>query len=254
MDEATVDHYLKRIGARRPATPTAAALRDLHRRHLETVPFENLSIHLNEPIDLTEEALTTKIIDRGRGGFCYELNGLFAVLLEALGYRVHRLAASVHTGEGELSPAFDHMALMVELEERYLADVGFGAHTVYPLKLDWPEPQEDPEGTFLVVDGPNGDVDVLKAGEPQYRAEQRPRRLHDFARLAWWHSTSPDSHFRGAPRCSKRTEKGRISIVGNTLIETVGETQTKTTLTAEELPAAYETHFGFTLPRKFTNP
>ncbi len=125
MDDTTVDRYLARIGADRPSAPTSAALRDLHRRHLETVPFENLSIHLNEPVVLTEEALTDKIVTRHRGGFCYELNGLFTALLEALGFAVKRLAASVHTDDGTLTPAFDHMALVVDLEDRYLADVGF---------------------------------------------------------------------------------------------------------------------------------
>lgn len=247
MDDETVDRYLERIGATRPGTPTAAALRDLHRRHLETVPFENLALHLPEPVVLTEAALADKIITRRRGGFCYELNGLFAALLEALGYKVSLLAASVHLPDGTLSPAFDHLALMVELEERWLVDVGFGAHSTYPLRLDWPEPQDDPAGAFLIRDA-GGDVDVLRDGTPQYRAEPRPRRLDDFARPAWWHANSPDSHFAATPRCSRATDTGRISIVGDTLVITEGATRTKTTLTATELPLAYEKHFGFTYP------
>src|SRR5262245_36251920 len=149
MDRDTVTRYLDRIGARHPAGPDAAALRDLHRRHVETVPFENLSIHLREPIELAEDALVDKIVRRGRGGFCYELNGLFAELLAALGYDVSLLAAGVFGRDGSLSPVFDHMALLVTLDERYLVDVGFGAHAVHPLRRDWPEAQEDPAGSFL---------------------------------------------------------------------------------------------------------
>ncbi len=118
MDASTVSRYLDRIGARRPDVPNVSALRELHRRHIEAVPFENLSIHLGEPILLVEEALVDKIVRRGRGGFCYELNGLFAVLLTSLGFDVKLLAASVFGEGGVLTPAFDHLTLLVELDER----------------------------------------------------------------------------------------------------------------------------------------
>ena len=85
LDEPAVTAYLDRIGLQRPAVLDEAALRALHRAHLMTVPFENLSIHLDEPISLTEGDLVSKIVTRRRGGFCYELNGAFALLLEALG-------------------------------------------------------------------------------------------------------------------------------------------------------------------------
>lgn len=251
MDPDTVDRYLDRIGAGRPAAPSPAALRELHRRHLEAVPFENLSIHLGELIVLTEEALTDKVVRRGRGGFCYELNGLFAALLTALGFDVELLAASVFNGDGTLSPAFDHLALRVAVSgERYLADVGFGAHAVHPLRLDWPEAQEDPAGSFLVLDAPDGEVDVLMDGVRAYRAEPKPRRLVDFARPCWWHATSPDSHFRSVARCSRATATGRVSIVGDRLLETVHGERTETVLATDaEVLAAYEKHFGVLLPR-----
>lgn len=250
MDFDTVTRYLDRIGARLPAEPSVAVLRDLHRRHVTAVPFENLSLHLGEPVVLTEDALVDKVVRRGRGGMCYELNGVFAALLTALGFDVQLLAASVFGADGTLTPAFDHLALRVELDERYLVDVGFGAHSVYPLRLDWPEPQEDPDGSFLVLDAPGGDVDVLRDGVPQYRVEPRPRRLADFARPCWWHATSPESHFREAPRCSRRTETGRVTIAGNRLLETVHGERTETVLdTDADALAAYEKHFGIQLPR-----
>jgi N-hydroxyarylamine O-acetyltransferase len=114
------------------------ALRDLHRLHQVAVPFENLSIHLDEPISLNEADLVDKIVTRRRGGFCYELNGTFALLLEALGFGVTRAAARVHMG-GRFGPPFDHLALIVQPDvgtARWLADVGFGNHGVYPLRLD----------------------------------------------------------------------------------------------------------------------
>jgi N-hydroxyarylamine O-acetyltransferase len=250
MERDTVGRYLDRIGASWPGAPDADALRELHRRHLETVPFENLSIHLGEPIVLTEDALVDKIVRRGRGGFCYELNGLFAALLSALGYDVSLLAASVFGNDGTLSPAFDHLALLVELDERYLVDVGFGAHATYPLRVDWPEAQEDPAGSFLVVDAPGGDVDVLMDGVPQYRAEPRARRFTDFARPCWWHANSPESGFHNVARCSRRTDTGRVSIIGDRLLETVDGERVETTLTTDaEVLAAYTKHFGIQLDR-----
>lgn len=250
MDPDTIAHYLDRIGARRPDAPDVTALRELHRRHLEAVPFENLAIHLGEDIVLTEDALVDKIVRRGRGGFCYELNGLFGALLTSLGFTVTLHAASVFGDGGTLTPAFDHLALLIELDERYLVDVGFGAHAVYPLRRDWPEAQEDPAGSFLVVDAGGGDVDVLMNGERRYRAEGRPRRLADFVRPCWWHATSPESHFHDVARCSRATEAGRVSIIGERLLETVDGVRTETKLrTDADVLAAYEKHFGIRLPR-----
>jgi arylamine N-acetyltransferase len=91
MDHETVVAYLGRVGVTTPAVSDAASLRTLHRAHQLTVPFENLSIHLAEPISLDEPDLIDKIVRRRRGGFCYELNGAFALLLEALGAQVRRV-------------------------------------------------------------------------------------------------------------------------------------------------------------------
>ncbi|MFB7075296.1 arylamine N-acetyltransferase, partial [Streptomyces sp. NPDC056290] len=135
MNTARTDEYLRRLGAGHPARPTVDALRDLHLRHLRTVPFENLSIHLGEEIVLDGERLLDKVVRARRGGFCYELNGAFAVLLTELGYDVTLLAARVY-GEGDrLGIPYDHLALRVRTVDGgdWLADVGFGAHFHLPL-------------------------------------------------------------------------------------------------------------------------
>src|SRR6266700_6959593 len=100
MDQQNLAAYLDRIGAARPRVADAHALRALHRAHQMAVPFENLSIHLHEPISLEPDDLIEKIVTRRRGGFCYELNGAFALLLRALGFDVVLVAARVHGGEG----------------------------------------------------------------------------------------------------------------------------------------------------------
>ena len=164
MDHETVVAYLDRIGVTAPAACDAAGLRTLHRAHQLTVPFENLSIHLAEPISLDERDLADKIVRRRRGGFCYELNGAFALLLEALGAQVSRVAARVY-GETGPGPPFDHLALIVRPADGsgpWLADVGFGSHSDYPLLLEARDDQDDPAGRFRLADAGAGDIDVLR--------------------------------------------------------------------------------------------
>src|SRR5918911_3762110 len=150
-----VEAYLERIDYRGPLEPTAETLRRLHVAHLLAVPFENLSIHAGEPIVLEDGALFDKVVARRRGGFCYELNGLFAALLRELGFNVGMLSAAVARREGGFGPEFDHMALLVTLEERWLADVGFGDSFVEPLLLDERGEQRQGPPAYRIL--PHGD-------------------------------------------------------------------------------------------------
>jgi N-hydroxyarylamine O-acetyltransferase len=252
MDQQLLGAYLRRMDVSRPAVLDAAALRALHRAHLRTVPFENLDIHLGRPISLAEEDLLAKVVTARRGGFCYELNGAFALLLEALGAEVDRVAAKVYRPD-RLGPLFDHLALIVRPPDGsgpWLADVGFGSHSTYPLRYDSREDQDDPGGRFVMADFPDGDVQVVKDGKPEYRIEQRERMLADFVPTCWWQQTSPDSHFTHGTICSRLTEDGRISLSGHTLIRTSGGTRTEQELGADgEVLAAYRDHFGIVLDR-----
>src|SRR5438445_10608074 len=135
--------YLERIGYRGPTRPSSRVLRRLHRRHLLSIPFENLDIHLHKPIILNEAALYDKIVKHRRGGFCYELNGSFASLLKKLGFKVSMLSARVARKGGGFSPDFDHMTLLVQLKEPWLADVGFGDSFTEPKRLDMSGLQAD---------------------------------------------------------------------------------------------------------------
>jgi N-hydroxyarylamine O-acetyltransferase len=249
MDNDTVAAYLQRIALPQPVAADAVGLRRLHRAHQLAVPFENLSIHLSEAISLEEADLAAKIVSRRRGGFCYELNGLFAVLLETLGAEVTRLAARVHSDD-RLGPPFDHLSLAVRLPDGsgpWLADVGFGSHSVYPLRMDSRNDQGDPAGTFRLADADEGDVDVYKDGQPQYRIETRPRSLADFIPTCWWQATSPESHFTQGTICSRLTEDGRISLSGSTLIRTSGVVRTEEQLDDDAVLGAYREQFGIRL-------
>ncbi|WP_327668267.1 MULTISPECIES: arylamine N-acetyltransferase [unclassified Streptomyces] len=250
MDHPRTDAYLRRIGADRPSAATADALRTLHLAHLLAVPFENLSVHLGEEIVLDADALVAKLVDRGRGGFCYELNGAFGALLAALGFEVTPLQARVVGKDGRLGIPYDHMALRVRTAEgtTWLADVGFGTHTHFPLAFDERSAQPDPGGVFRIEGAADGDLLVLRDGEPQYLLEQRPRTLRDFEAGAWYHRTSPASHFTQSVVCSRLTEDGRITLSGHTLTTTVGDDRTATELpTDASVLEAYDQHFGIVL-------
>jgi arylamine N-acetyltransferase len=246
MSDSWVNDYLARIGASRPQRPDLDALRDLHLRHLRTVPFENLGIHLGEDVVLDSSALVAKIVDRRRGGFCYELNGAFGALLSALGFEVSLLAARV-IGDSGLGVPYDHLVLRVG---PWLADVGFGDHAHYPLRMDERGDQVDPAGTFRLASTPSGDLELSKNGEPEYLLETRPRVLADFETGCWWHRTSPKSHFTQSLVCSMLTDSGRVTLSGRTLIRTVNGERTSQDLDDDgEVLAAYRTWFGIELDR-----
>src|SRR5579875_1986490 len=258
MDEQTLAAYLVRIGTRRPGAADAPALRALHRAHLLAVPFENLAIHLSEPISLGQDALLGKIVNRRRGGFCYELNGAFALLLEALGARVRRLAARVYQ-DAAPGPPYDHLALAVDLPDGsgpWLADVGFGSHAIYPLRYGSRTEQDDPAGRFLLTETSAGDLDVLKNGKPEYLLETRERELADFAATCWYQQTAPQSPFRRGTICTRLTgDGGRITISGGQLVRTApGGERTAEELPAPVLLAAYREHFGITLDQLPAGP
>src|SRR3989440_10034587 len=141
-----IQAYLQRIDYTGPLVPSAKTLRLLQVAHLRTVPFENLSIHSGEPIVLDDDALFEKIVSRRRGGFCYELNGLFAALLRALGFDVVLLSAGVAHAGGGFGPEFDHLLLVVDLQEHWLADVGFGDSFLEPVRLVTGEQVQDGRG------------------------------------------------------------------------------------------------------------
>ncbi len=245
--------YLERINYHGSLAPTAETLRELQLAHLLAVPFENLSIHARQPIVLEDEALFTKIVDRRRGGFCYEANGLFAALLRALGFDVRMLSAGVADAEGGFGPDFDHMTLMVSLEQRWLVDVGFGDSFLEPLLLDERSEQVQgsrayrivPDGTHLILMQRDGD-DEWKA---QYRFTLQPHEYADYVEMCRYHQTSPQSHFTKAHICSRATEEGRITLSEMRFITTskTGGRQERTLTSQEEYAAILHEHFGIVM-------
>jgi N-hydroxyarylamine O-acetyltransferase len=246
------DAYLRRIAYEGTLVPTTPTLHALHVAHLMTVPFENLDIHLGRPIVLEEQALLAKIVTRRRGGFCYELNGLFAALLRQAGFTVHLLSAEVGRDDGSFSPPFDHLALLVETGERWLVDVGFGDSFLVPLRLDDEEVQQQQQDAYRVLrDGERRRVVMRRAageGErwtPHYRLSLVPHVLAAFDARCRYHQASPDSHFTQARVCSRATPRGRVTLSEARLISTVDGVRIERVLAgAEEQHRALRDEFG----------
>jgi N-hydroxyarylamine O-acetyltransferase len=243
--------YLRRINYQGPTVPSAEALRALQLAHLQTVPFENLSIHAGEPIVLGDEALFTKIVERRRGGFCYECNGLFAALLRELGFEVTMLSAGFAKSNGGYGEPFDHMALMVSGLERWLVDVGFGDSFLEPLLLDERGEQVQGKLGYKIVDEDPYLILTrrdMNTWTPQYRFTLQPYQYADFAGMCHYHQTSPESHFTKKRICSRATESGRITLSDMRLIETRDDEREERVLAnKEEYDAALQQHFGIVI-------
>ena len=244
-----VNAYLKRLNYDGLLSVSAGTLRRLQVAHLFTVPFENLSIHAHEPIVLDDEALFAKIVERRRGGFCYEANGLFAALLRELGFDVAMLSAEVGRANSDFSPPFDHMALLVRLEQRWLVDVGFGDSALEPLQIDVRTDQIQGDDVFRVARENEYFVLLRRIDDewrPQYRFTLTPHEYADYAARCRFHQTSPDSHFTQNRICSLATPQGRVTLSGMSLIVTSqAGRQEKTLATPEEYAEALREHFGF---------
>ena len=256
MVELSVDEiaaYLDRIGVTGPLKPDVDTLRLLHRAHVMTVPFENLSIHLpGEEISLELGALVDKIVTRRRGGFCYELNGLFAALLESVGFGVDRLAARTYSAElaAFTNRPLDHLALRVTdaAGGAWLADVGFGKHSELPLRYDERGVQRDPFGTFQLAQTADGRLDVLLDDAPQYRLDPRTLTLADFEMGRWWQVTAPTSLFRRNLMCTLPTPDGRMTLNGRRLLVTDAAGKRERVIKDDAaVLAAYRDLFGIAL-------
>lgn len=234
-----VPAYLARIGCHGPFEPTLESLRLIHRAHLLAVPFENLDIHLKREIVVDEDAFVCKIVQRRRGGFCYEMNGAFAALLRGLGFRITLLSARVPREDGSEGPEFDHLALRVDLDEPWLADVGFGDSFLEPLRLRSDGAEQPQDGrNFRIVEV--GEWRLVERMEPdglwkkQFLFTLQPRQLQDFTPMCRFHQTSPESPFTRRRVCTMATSDGRITLADRKLIVTANGKKEERELASEE--------------------
>lgn len=255
------ERYLDRIGID-PAkghAPDRETLERLHQAHVRTIPFETLSITGHpfdgreaEGVSLRRSALFEKIVHRERGGFCYELNGLFGWLLDTLGYTVKRLSGRVATNE-EFGPPADHLTLVVSLDREFLVDVGLGVPiprglvpldgTISPSSVgpDWRTVESSrPDGEYLLQ------YRTSETGGWQDRLLFRdaPREMSFFEATCEHHQLAPESPFTGNPIVMVGSEDGHKTLSTRNLTVTEGDEKQKLAVTTDEWDAVLEREFG----------
>ena len=221
-------NYLKRINISGIIKPDIANLRILQRNHLLNIPFENLDFHCNRKIFLEVNSLEEKIINRNRGGYCYELNGLFYNLLKNLGFNVKMISARVSNNSGGFGEEFDHLAIVAESDGLWLADVGFGDSFIEPLELKLNEVQKDPNGFYRISEVKGTDYLSLQKSsdglifKDEYIFTLKEREWNEFEEMNNYHQTSPDSPFTQKQLCTIANENGRITLTDRNLTVTEG--------------------------------
>jgi len=251
MRPCDVDTYLARIGLARPSAPNVAALARLQMGHLLSVPFENLDIPRGRALSLDPADLFDKIVVRRRGGFCYELNHLFSLLLGALGFEVELVSARVYGASGEPGPPFDHLALRVRCNEPWLVDVGFGDGFREPLRWEIDRVQTQSFRDFRLESGDSG---VLLSGrapgsqwEPVYVVDPTSRSIREFEPMFLYHQTSPASPFPHKRVCTRATPDGRISLLNDRRVEISGPERTESPVDEADRARVLLADFGIRL-------
>lgn len=214
-----IERFLKRIGIASLPDSRHGRLREIHRAMTQSVPFENLAILEGHEIDIAPHVLFSKIVEQGRGGYCFELNALLAEVYESLGYRVERLLGRVWAS-GAPSPPLTHMALRVMVDNQYyLCDAGFGGGTLRdPLPWNLHEAVNQTPDSYRLEEADNQEVMLSRlAGSTWkhlYSVLPCPVRPQDFIPANHYTSTHPDSFFTQAPVAALTTAEGRITLRG----------------------------------------
>jgi N-hydroxyarylamine O-acetyltransferase len=255
----TVEEYLDRIGVAADPDPTLDWLTAAQEAHLMTVPFENLDIHLDVPIELDDARLLDKVVRRRRGGFCYELNGTFIWLLRAVGFRADLLEAQVAVDDEHYTDPFDHAVIRVWLDGHpWHADVGFGEHARRPFPMADGVTHVEGDRSWRWITRRAGFLDLDRRSAAadwshDHRVSLEPRRLADFADRCRWQQTSVDSHFTEGPVCTiARPGGGRVTLADDLVITTGPDgTREESTLTTDaDVLAAYHDLFGVDLSHR----
>ena len=250
-----LDAYFARIGYAGSREPTLETLRAIHVLHPAAIPFEAIDVLLGRGIDLTPEVVDAKLIDGGRGGYCYEQNSLFKRVLETLGFEVDGLAAEVKWTVPPEAPdrPNTHMALRVHIDgEAWLADVGFGTCVLTePIRMDTTASQPTQHESFRLSPA-EGDlvleIDLNGTWAPVYRFARNAYRDVEYQVLNWYTSTHPDSRFRHQLMVARTTPDARHTLLQNRLtIRKPDGRAERLTLTAQEIRWALAETFGLSV-------
>jgi len=245
--------YIERIKFDEPVVLDIPTLFGLHRAHMLTVPFENLDVAVKRPIMIDEKSIWKKLVENKRGGFCYELNGLFAWLLKQIGFDVTYLNARVYGQNGSLGIEFGHLTLLVQIPGEsvcFLADVGFGDSFNEPLRLEVGIEQEQDMRTFRLEKVSTGYAvwrkDYDGTLERQYYFDLTPHKFpEEYESGCLYHQTSPKSRFTSSTIISRAAEDGRVSLHdGRLIITRNGQRIERTIANKEEYDTLLRKFFG----------
>jgi len=222
MNDHEITQYLNRIKLD-DCHPTLDGLMKLQEYHMENIPFENLDIVVGRKIELNYPHLFEKIITKKRGGYCFELNTLYAILLKSLGFFPRPVLGRVWISNPRRLPPRNHLAHLVDLNGKtYLTDVGFGGLiTRIPLDINVSSPINDKDGMMRVV--PLADHQFMitrQVGtdwENQYSFENVEISEEDIYISNYYMSTNSRSHFFHHKFVGKNTKEGRIGLFNNKL-------------------------------------
>lgn len=248
-----IERYLARIGYFGPLEPTAGLLREIQSYHLQAVPFEALDIcPLGRPFSIEPADVYRKVVHERRGGYCFELNGLAALLLESLGYGVERMSARFTNEQDDPPDPFDHMTLHVSVPgdgSRWFFDVAAGRQNPdVPVPLGATS-DDGRYRTRMIDDLWHFEKSADDGGWlPQMAWTMVPRSVDDFRARDAFFQTDPDSPFRQGPLCTVVVPGGRLTISKWTMITTVGDVRTEQRLSNPvEVQAILAEWFGIDL-------
>lgn len=225
-----LEEYLNRIKYGGYIKNNRETLKELHKCHVLSVPFEDLDIHLNRPINLDLESIYEKVILKNRGGFCYELNFLFYSFLKEIGFDCDFISSRIYDENGKLGPDFDHMSIIVKLSNKWLLDVGYGDLFIEPIKIidgfskkDWFKIyriDKVNKSRYLLSESRNG-----KEFKKRYEFDETPRRIEEFYDQCEFKQTSEESYFVRNRICTIPTERGRTTLLNNLQIKRIDESR-----------------------------
>ncbi len=245
--EFNLEAYLARIGYTGTLEATTETLRGLHLAHASTIPFENLDIQMRLPIRLDLPSLQEKLVDRKRGGYCFEQNTLFMAALKAIGFDPMPCEARVRFGNDFVGPR-THMLLLVGVEgSEYLCDVGFGGEGLLsPLPTDG---AEHPQFLSTYRVHPEGPLRVLQSLSAEgwfdlYAFFPEPREPIDFEVANWYTCTHPKSRFVTTLTAQLPTPEARYIVRNRTFVTLRQSVQESRELDDFELFEVLESRFG----------
>jgi N-hydroxyarylamine O-acetyltransferase len=251
-----LDRYLARIAWQGPLTKSVETLGELALAHAIAIPFENLNPLLGLPVPLDLPSLQRKLVDQGRGGYCYEHNLLFAAVLRRIGFEPQGLAARVlwNQPEDRLNPR-THMLLQVPVDGRaWIVDVGFGGLTLTgALALQVDDEQPTPHEPFrLVLRDGDWFMQALLRGEWKtlYRFDLLQHDVQDYEIPNYYLATHPRSHFVTGLMAARAAPDRRFALANRSFAvhHLNGETERRTLNTAAEMREVLQQEFLISLP------